>query len=122
MYGLRMAPIRRLNRWALEELLERCPHTYSEVARDAETAPSTLSDLKSGRRDASDDLLARIAEALDADERALRCDPYELLPALLAVLEAAEQLSPHLNGHDFGLRDALSLWGVRVAELEQELS
>lgn len=104
-----MIEIRRLNRWALTALVACSAHdTDAELARDAEIVPSTLADLKSGRRDASERVLGLLADVLDVDPRALRADPYEVTRALLEVVDAAKALAPHINGHDFGLRDALA--------------
>lgn len=97
----------RVNRWALTALVERGERSKAEVARDAMVSPGTLSDLLSGRRDASEETLTRIAEALNVDVRAVSADPYGIVDRLVAVADAATVLAPHINGHDFGLRDAL---------------
>lgn len=102
-----MDGLRRLNRWTFSTLVERDPRTKSEVARDAEAAPSTITGLLSGRRDASAELIDRLADVFGEDRRVLLCDPYGLVPHLERVVNRAIELAPHLNGHDFGLRDAL---------------
>lgn len=95
----------RLNRWAFAELVARDPRSKSEIARDSEVAPSTLTGLLSGRRDASDGLVVTLAAALGVQPEALLCDPAGAVPPLLAVLREAEGLVA--AGVDGGLRRAV---------------
>lgn len=99
---------RRLNRWALRAQFECSPFdTVSAFGVQADSRHSTILDAMSGRRDASEQLIDRMAEALEVDRRALLADPYGATPPLLELLKAARGLAPHLNGHDFGLRAAV---------------
>lgn len=108
--GMTTPTLRRLNRWALSALFE-CSEfpSVSRFATELEVSShSTVFDLLSGRRDASEALMARLAEALECDVKALSADPFGIVGPLLKVAEAARELAPHLNGHDFGLRAALA--------------
>ena len=105
-------PITRTNRWSLGALVARDPRPKIEIARDASAAPSTLSDVISGRRDASEALIDALAGVLretgELDRRALLTDPFGIVAPLYQVLACARELVPHLNGHDFGLREAVA--------------
>jgi transcriptional regulator with XRE-family HTH domain len=105
-----MVTFRRLNRWSLDAHVARDPlgRSRSIIARDTDIARSTLTDLLTGRRDASLELIERLADTLDVDHRALVTDPHGVFPALSRIAESARALAPHINGHDFGLRDALA--------------
>lgn len=113
----------RTNRWALALILDQRLATADTTAapmwdsraafaRDAEVTPSTVADILAGRRDASAEVRARLADTLRVDERAISADPFDVTCPLHRVADAARRLAPHLNGHDFGLRAAL-------AELDQ---
>jgi hypothetical protein len=80
----------------------------SAFATEAEVRHSTVFDVLSGRRDASEQLLATMADRLDVPVEALSTDPYGVVPPLLKVAASARRLAPELNGHDFGLRRALA--------------
>jgi hypothetical protein len=97
-YGLRMPKPRRLNRWALAALVERDPRSKSEIARDARSTPSALNDVLVGRRDASQELVGKLAGALAVDGRAISADPDGVVARLMAVAEVARQLQPQVNG------------------------
>jgi transcriptional regulator with XRE-family HTH domain len=66
--------------------------TQSELAAAAETAPSVLSEYESGRRKLTPRTLERMATVVGAPSSALAA----LLPALSALVEAAEAPSPGL--------------------------
>lgn len=111
--------LNRTNRWALGALLDRSIEgrrrqgwpmypSQAAFAREVDCGPGTLIDVASGRRDASLDLLVRMAAALDEDPRALAVDPFDILPLAMAVADSARELVPHLNGGDFGLAAALA--------------
>jgi transcriptional regulator with XRE-family HTH domain len=69
----------RLNRFALKELRERSGFTKAAFAREAGISIGTLADLESGRRNASPDMVGRLATA-----------PKVPLPALLALPAGGE--------------------------------
>lgn len=54
----------RANRHALAELRERSGYSKSHFARDVGISTGTLSDVESGRRNPSPDLLKRMAAVL----------------------------------------------------------
>lgn len=55
----------KLNRVALKVIRERSRFTKSQLSSLAGVTPGTYSDLESGRRNASEDVIGRIADALD---------------------------------------------------------
>lgn len=65
----------RLNRFALAEIRERSGLSKSQLASRAGKATGTISDLESGRRDASPELLRSLAEALACPVVALMVQP-----------------------------------------------
>ena len=65
----------KLNRWTLTELRERSGYSKSAFAREVGISTGTLSDLESGRRNASPDVLKRLAETLKVPLPAILCDP-----------------------------------------------
>lgn len=65
----------RLNRHALAEIRERSGLSKSQLASRAGKATSTISDLESGRRDASPELLRDLADALVCPVVALMAQP-----------------------------------------------
>lgn len=105
----RPEPVRRQNRWALSALI-RCHDEFDTTSRFASALGSTHStvfDAVSGRRDVSAELLERMADTLSEDVRAISSDPYGVRAPLLHIADCARELIPHLNGHDFGLRQAI---------------
>lgn len=68
----------RINRFALTEIRIRSGLSKSQLASRAGKATSTISDLESGRRDASPDLLQALAGALVCPVVALMAQPEEV--------------------------------------------
>jgi transcriptional regulator with XRE-family HTH domain len=54
----------KINRWALTELRERSGLSKSGLAREAGVSVGTVADLESGRRNASPEMLRRVAAVL----------------------------------------------------------
>lgn len=80
----------RLNRWALGALLHRSHfETRSALARAAMVAPATISYVLSGERDASPEVLAALAAALEVPVQAISCDPHGELGQFQAVVQSA---------------------------------
>lgn len=65
----------RINRYALTEIRQRSGLSKSQLASRAGKATSTISDLESGRRDASEELLSSLAIALACPVVALMALP-----------------------------------------------
>lgn len=67
----------RLNRWALIALLDRSDfESRSAFARAAAIPPATVTQVTSGERDASVQVLRRMAAALDVPVEAISTDPF----------------------------------------------
>jgi predicted transcriptional regulator len=99
---------RRTNRWALSALLDEQSVVPSVFATQLGTTHSTVFDVLGGRRDASEELLQRMADELGHDVRSISSDPYGVMPPLLSLLAAARRIAPEINGNSQGLRDAIA--------------
>jgi transcriptional regulator with XRE-family HTH domain len=63
----------RVNRFALTELRERSGYSKSALARQVGISVGTLADLESGRRNASPELVRKLADGLKVPLAALVC-------------------------------------------------
>lgn len=68
----------RINRFALTEIRQRSGLSKSQLASRAGKATSTISDVESGRRDASAELVLALATALACPVVALMAQPEEI--------------------------------------------
>jgi DNA-binding XRE family transcriptional regulator len=69
--------LRSVNRYALTELRERSGYSKTSLARDAGVSLGHLTDIESGRRNPSPEVLTRLAAALKVPVLALLAHPTD---------------------------------------------